>query len=135
MIKRPLTRLRAAFRNVEAAHDNVSGIDLISDPAHRFMSGIHSRQRRSRSRERAFDQEKPALDTVSGVHMTRRRSQMRERACAKLNAALNVVSGVFRQVDAALEAESGCRAVPSHAETAHKVMSGIRKQLAPLTKA
>ena len=41
MIKSPLTTLRAAFRNVEAAHDNVSGIDLISDPAHRFMSGIH----------------------------------------------------------------------------------------------
>ena len=72
---------------------------------------------------------------MSGVHVTGRRSQMRERACAKLNAALNVVSGVFRQVDAALEAESGCRAVPSHAETAHKVMSGFRKQLAPLTKA
>ena len=65
---------------MNAAHESVSGIRDQVDAAHIVMSGFDITECRSKSRERSFDQEKPAPTGESGLNDIKDRSQGRERS-------------------------------------------------------
>ena len=77
---------------MNAAHESVSGIRDQVDAAHIVMSGFDITECRSKSRERSFDQGKPAPTSESGLNDIKDRSQGRERSSEVVHLTLRRLS-------------------------------------------